>query len=120
NGAALTTIQGYQVSGTNLGDAAVRCVYLTNWATLAGFTLASGATRAAGDLTNEQCGGGAFCVGQNAVLSGCVLVSNAAWQNGGGAYSGTLSNCALTRNSATNGGGACSNILNQCTLTSNS
>src|ERR1017187_10098538 len=40
NGSAVTIIQGNPV----IGDNAVRCVYLTNNATLSGFTLTQGAT----------------------------------------------------------------------------
>jgi len=46
HGPAVTIIQGSPI----IGDSAVRCVYLTNGATLAGFTLTHGATRSSGCL----------------------------------------------------------------------
>jgi hypothetical protein len=108
NGPTATVIQGYQVPGTNNGDSAVRCVYLTNNAVLSGFTLNFGATRKSGGL-NEQSGGGAWCEGTNTTIVNCVLKSNSAWFGGGGASYGTLINCALTDNfidANTYGGGA--------------
>jgi len=57
NGPGVTSIVG---SGPN-GPAAVRCVYLTNGAVLAGFTLTQGATQTSGDYDRNQTGGGAWC-----------------------------------------------------------
>lgn len=119
NGSGVAFIQGFQVSGTTNGNAAVRCVYLTNGATLIGFTLTSGATRQLGDLTHEQFGGGVWCEGTNAFVFNCSITHNAAYNYGGGAYSGTLSNCLVTANSGYWAGGTCSNVLVNCTLTGN-
>ncbi len=114
NGPMVTSIAGYQVPGTTNGPAAVRCVYLTSGAVLAGFTLTQGATPAGGD------GGGVCCESSSAVVSNCVLTANSAYDCGGGAYYGTLNNCTLTGNSAGAGGGALNGTLNNCTLTGNS
>jgi len=120
NGPAVTTIRGAQMATGLNGDAAVRCVYLANGSSLTGFTITKGATRATGDLVREQSGGGIWMESTNIVVSNCVISGNAASRFGGGAYSGRLSNCSLTGNSAYQGGGAASNLLDNCFLTRNS
>ena len=108
NGPGVTTING---GGTQ------RCIYLTNGAVLAGFTLTNGVSFG---------GGGVFCE-FSAVVSNCVLTGNVAGERaglpslGGGAYGGTLNNCTLTGNLAAgaDGGGASDATLNNCTLIGN-
>jgi len=119
NGREVTIIQGYQEPGTTNGNSAIRCVYLTNGASLSGFTLTNGATRADGDWQLEQSGGGAWCASINAVLMNCLLTGNSAYSGGGGVYQGTANNCTLTGNWAGDGGGAYDSTLNNCTLTDN-
>jgi parallel beta-helix repeat protein len=120
NGPQFTVIQGYQVPGTTNGDGAIRCVYLADGASLSGFTLTNGATRDGGDWHRDQSGGGLWCESAFAFASNCVMAGNSALASGGGAYSGTLNDCALAGNSAGRGGGAASVTLNNCTLTGNS
>jgi hypothetical protein len=115
NGSAVTVIEGSSPRGNN----AVRCVYLTNGATLIGFTLTNGATRAAGDYSREQSGGGVWCESASGIVSNCVLTGNFAIA-GGGAFRCTLNKCVVTGNLARDaGGGAVYSDLNNCTLRSN-
>jgi hypothetical protein len=120
NGPQVTVIQGYKVPrGDNgCGDAAIRCVYLTNGANLSGFTLTNGATRTDGDPEREQSGGGVWCECADALVSNCVLTGNSA-MHGGGLARGTANTCTLTGNSAGSGGGAVESTLNNCALTGN-
>ena len=127
NGPATTIIQGYQMPDVIVGDAAVRCVYLTSGAVLAGFTLTNGATywdefEPPYEITS---GAGVWCESPDAVVTNCVLSGNSAAREGGGAFGGTLNNCVLVGNSAANewgyatGGGAESATLNNCALSAN-
>ncbi len=120
NGPALTVIQGCQVPGTTNGDGAMRCVYLTNGASLSGFTLTNGATWTTGDYFGPQSGGGLWCESTNGVVSNCVIAGNSASFFGGAVYLGTLNNCLLSNNSAFYGGGAAYSTLSNCALTRNS
>lgn len=120
NGAAVTIIQGQRSGSFTNGNSAVRCVYLTNNATLIGFTLTNGATRSFGDSIKEESGGGIWCEPTNVVVSNCVINANAAANQGGGAYGGTLVNCTLVNNSSVMGGGESSSVLIGCALETNS
>src|SRR5207247_1660872 len=98
NGPDVTIIQGWQVPGTTNGDGAIRCVYLTNGASLSGFTLTNGATRAVVvdyQAYYESGGGGVWCESTSSLVSNCVLTGNSAYHGGGGAYQGTVNNCTL-------------------------
>ncbi len=126
NGPASTVIQGYQVPGTTNGDAAIRCVFMTNAALLSGFTLTGGATAtnySAGYWTQPS-GGGVWCASTQEVLTNCVLTSNSAFRNGGAAYQGTFDNCNICSNSIGDingeGGGCCNSILINCSVLYNS
>ncbi len=116
NGPAVTLIEGRG----SLGDTTVRCVYLTNGAVLAGFTLTNGGTRLAGDVEREQSGGGVWCPSTNALVTNCVLVNNSARQRGGGVHGGLLRDCTLTNNFVSYlGGGAYGSVLIDCALVDN-
>jgi hypothetical protein len=116
NGPSATVIEGYQVPGTTNGETAIRCVYITNGATLIGFTLTNGATKS--PFAGNAAGGGVLCESRLAVVSNCVFRGNAA-QRGGGAAGGTLNNCVFIGNCAGSGGGTWDCVLNNSILSSN-
>ena len=97
NGAAATSIVG---SNNPAASRLVRCVYLTNGASLVGFTLMNGSAQFSGNVTNEQSGGGVWCESSSAIISNCTIVGGYANQYGGGAYQGTLNNCVVSNNQA--------------------
>ncbi len=94
------------------GGAAAKCAFLCDGASLTGFTLINGYS-----FGN---GAGLTCSTTNAFVTNCVIEGNAAYGSGGGAYGGTLYNCALIGNLAVYGGGAYGCALYNCSLTSNS
>jgi hypothetical protein len=133
NGPQLTIIDG---------SYSVRCAYLTNGASLSGFTLTNGFTDFYSAAHN---GAGVFCESVTAVVSNCVITGNrisgpidyqygaGGWADGGGTNGGTLNNCTLTGNSViveedlgyysgweVDGGGAAYCTLNNCALEGNS
>jgi hypothetical protein len=115
NGPSNTFIVGQGPRDEN----AIRCVWMTNNATLGGFTLTNGFTVSLGGDDN---GGGIYAVDNSATITNCIIVSCQA-ASGGGAYGGTLNNCTLSGNSVVygdGGGGAHGSTLNNCTLSGNS
>ncbi|MEJ0089178.1 MAG: choice-of-anchor Q domain-containing protein [Limisphaerales bacterium] len=104
-----------------VGNYDIRCVYLTNGASLIGFTLKNGAViSSANNPTNQDCGGGVWCESVSTTVSNCVLTYNLAYKNGGAAYQGTFNNCIISNNTAVMGGaGTYQANLNNCTVTRN-
>jgi hypothetical protein len=90
----LRSVNGPQFSTID-GGLSNRCVYLSNRASLLGFTVTNG-------FVIEGIGGGVFCESQSVVVSNCTLSGNSA-HDGGGAYGGTLNNCIVHSNYAGNG-----------------
>ncbi|MFC1452071.1 LamG-like jellyroll fold domain-containing protein [Verrucomicrobiota bacterium] len=120
-----TLIVGAADPATTNGPAAMRCAYLVDGATLSGFTLTNGHTRASGGYHDDQSGGGA-ALDSGGRLTDCIVVGNSAAGHGGGVlclYGGTVADTTLSGNSAFAGGGACTvfgGTLERCTLTGNS
>ena len=118
NGPWVTTIYG---AGATIGTKAVRCAWLTNGASLVGFTLAGGATLFSGNNYTTESGGGAWCASSNSMIADCVISSNAANEYGGGVYQGTVVNCLISTNGSllVGGGASYQSVLVNCTVVSN-
>jgi PKD repeat protein len=117
NGPDVTIIQGASPSG----DSAVRCVFMLDGATLAGFTMTNGATRTGGEIDHDMCGGAVWCASPSSVISNCVLSGNSANFFGGAARSGTFYRSIISSNACSfEGGGAYASTLINCLICSNS
>lgn len=124
NGAETTIIEGYWQPGTINGPLAVRCAWLTNGATLRGFTLRGGATLSVGPDVGTI-GGGVFCTSSNdTFVLDCIISGNAAFGGGSGAYSGFLNRCVIAQNTVQSSspmswGAVQRAVLNNCLITEN-
>jgi hypothetical protein len=110
-----TIIKGAWDPATTNGPAAVVCVWMTDGATLIGFTLSSGAIAGYDDYS---AGGVRAALSSSAIISNCVIVSNSG-NYGGGIINCTLYNSTLKRNVASRGGGAYNANLYNCLVISN-
>ena len=122
NGPDVTFIVGkaspLNEGGIGAGTGAVRCVYLCDAAKLIGFSLTNGHILFSGTLDSAY-GAGVYCESRNATISNCILRANYA-DFGGGAYRGTLINCAIIGNTTYNwGGGTCDSALRSCVVSGN-
>lgn len=130
NDPANTIIKGAWDPVLTNGNAAVRCVFMTNGASLIGFTLTNGATLAAiGASNNNHHGGGVISLSSaTTFISNCVIVGNRAALLGGGVFQGALHNCRIAGNAVRtgvgaindgSGGGAYVSLLYDCLLEGN-
>jgi hypothetical protein len=148
NGALATAIEGFRLPTGPYTILSTRCVYLTNGASLVGFTLTNGSTRqlfSSGRFRlAEDFGGGAWYESSNVLIADCVFVNNTASGGGAGAFghsgsstlsllagffptdSSVVSNCTFLGNSVlpsatfgSGGGAACDANLIQCTISNN-
>ena len=97
---------------TIVGAYRTRPAWLTNGASLTGFTLTNGYVGGSG--------GGVWCSSSNAVVANCVIIFNSATVSGGGIYRGTCNNCFISENSVSSAGSAAYGAwLNNCTVSGN-
>jgi hypothetical protein len=114
-----TFIEGSWDPVNTNGPLAVRGIWMTNGAVLAGFTVRNGATRGAVTSTTDalHSGGGIWAASTNPIVVNCLLSNNVARSGGAGAYYGTIRNCIVTQNTADwGGGGTYSSDVRNCTI----
>lgn len=120
NGPSNTFIVGSGIFNDNTNIC--RCLYLTNGASLAGFTLTNGCTYYSGfglGYSEDQMGGGIWCEGLDAIVSNCVITGNSADSAGGVEY-GTLIDCLIVGNYADYyGGGLADSTATNCYIAFN-
>lgn len=130
NGPNFTTIQGAWDSVATNGPGAVRCAWLTNGATLSGFTLRGGATRGSSgslppDISATNSGGGLWSTSVKSIATNCIIIGNAAAVRGGGVFSNTVLNSIISGNIVISssmvplGGGTYGATLKNCAVLSN-
>jgi PKD repeat protein len=108
------SVNGPQSTVINAGGSNA-CVYVSNGASVSGFTLTNALVYA---HVGFAIAAPVVCAASG-VVSNCVITGNSGYY-GGGAFQGTLYNCTLTGNSANfNGGAAYSCTLYNCTLAGN-
>ena len=114
------------------GGGQYRCAFVTNGATLSGFTLRNGCvgwrqtTVLLGhSITKTNLGYGGGVAGvipslNRGVVTNCIITGNTALGYGGSASDMNLVNCTLTDNRAISGGGAFNCSLSNCVVNGNS
>lgn len=119
NGPNYTFIKGSWDPVDTNGNAAVRCVYITNGASLVGFTATGGATRRYRSEDGDGDGGGIWAE-SSAIISNCLVSGNVASTYAGGVYGGTIFSSQILGNDAYQAGGVYSGTLYGCSVSANS
>ena len=119
NGYADTIIEGAWDPATTNGSQAVRCAWLMDEASLIGFTLRNGATRASVGGVSYDTGGAVLGTSTKATIANCLVTNNAAGNGGGGVAYVSIKNSLLVGNLANSGGGSYFANLYNCTVTGN-
>ena len=104
NGPTVTVIEGEGQFDPETGGAeGVRCAYVGNGSVLSGFTLTKGVANWEGGWPWDQ--GDGVLSDWSGVVTECIITRNSATGRGGGAAGGTLYHCTLAGNIAPYGSG---------------